>query len=238
MAHNIHPDSEIPIKRYAIGPVFRKNKAGGQPRSVIECDLDFVYSKTNDMLYEAETLKIAFEILGSVSPLDLDQHLILVNNTLGLSKTLISCNVPNRLFQGVVNILEQLHNPFSTQHVKLMMTAIGVSANSAEKLLDLDSRVLVSACKELNIEKEYVPEIMLLQKHLEGLGLGKSLAFSPLLVNSNVYSGLIFQIIRKTRGRFDVVAAGGRYESLIQTFQSPFLRPNNLNAVGIHICNF
>ena len=50
------------IKRYSFDTVYRKNLAGGQPRHFRECDFDIVGPSANQLIIEAEVLKVLDEV--------------------------------------------------------------------------------------------------------------------------------------------------------------------------------
>ena len=55
------------------------------------------------------------------------------------------------------------------------------------------------------------------------------------MYNQSIFKGLFFQVCkRSTQSKLDVIAAGGRYESLIERIRSPFINRKDLNAVGIN----
>ncbi|KAI8903394.1 kinase-like domain-containing protein, partial [Gorgonomyces haynaldii] len=78
-----------PLKRYCIERVFRHNTAGGQPKSIVECDFDVLYQHDH-FLAEAEILVTIAEILNSQ---DIE---IRVNHTLLLDNIFDQCLIPNR----------------------------------------------------------------------------------------------------------------------------------------------
>ena len=104
---------------------------------------------------------------------------------------------------------------------------ISVAVNSSSDLLQL-SKTLGS---------DIALQAIRLATNLELMGIKNHITFDSLLVyNPSIFQGLVFQIYRKSTGiKYDVFAAGGRYESLLKKMRGPFSFRANVNAVGVNI---
>ncbi|KAJ3276953.1 hypothetical protein HDV01_000005 [Terramyces sp. JEL0728] len=246
-------DIIFPLKRYTIERVYRKNIAGGtiianlgQPRSIEECDFDIVYPSTDkSMIPEAEVIKIVFEILEfgkTLRLIDVNEYQIRVNHSQNLTKLISSYGISDSLCDTVIDILAQLHKPLNMKQVAGLLSQIGLSQKLIEKLMSLDVVIPITAKSmptdlDVYFEKgsNYSKELLSLTNNLESMGLKNSISFEPLLVcNPTVFrNSFIFQVCRKVKAKYDVIAVGGRYESLLDTFRGPFeRRVTDLNCVG------
>ncbi|KAH9273538.1 hypothetical protein BASA83_004206 [Batrachochytrium salamandrivorans] len=214
----------LPLKRYAIERVFRGNLAGGQPRTLHECDFDILYRRSASMLPEAEVIKVVCEALefaqlGNDTRPGVELH-IRLNHVKIMQCILELCGVPLDLWRAVYVTLEQLERQSNFGQVRVRLAEQGVSKASIDQL------------------QHFQGSLSCLARNLVSFGVKIKLLFEPLLVfNKAVYStGLIFQVGLKTNKRFDVLAAGGNYDGLLHAFRGPFnLGVTDLSIVGASI---
>ncbi|KAJ3319109.1 hypothetical protein HDV06_006668 [Boothiomyces sp. JEL0866] len=248
LCQSTEEEIKFPLKRYTIERVYRKNIAGGQPRSIEECDFDIVYpSADKSMIPEAEVIKVVFEILEfgkTLRLIDVNEYQIRVNHTQNLSKLISSYGISDSLCDTVIDILAQLHKPLNMKQVAGLLSQIGLSQKLIEKLISLDVVIPITSKSKPNdldvfFEKgfSFSKELLCLTANLENMGLKNIISFEPLLVcNPTVFhNSFIFQVCRKVKSKYDVIAVGGRYESLLDTFRGPFeRRMTDLNCIGIN----
>jgi translation initiation factor 2-alpha kinase 4 len=234
-----------PLKRFSIDRVYRNNAAGGQPRSVQECDFDIVYQGSDHSLIpEAEVIKTVFEILEfgqNYKYIDVHEYVVRVNYMPNLETILNSIGCPTSLRYPINDILSQLHKPLSWTQAKQALLKLGLEKGVIEKLIGFDNPTLIQPKSKKRLPTllaDVSPKLMLLTANLEHMGISNAVYFDPLLVyNQKVFSsGLVFQITRRVHAKYDVIAAGGRYESLMDIFKGPF-EPSSRkwNAVGVNI---
>jgi translation initiation factor 2-alpha kinase 4 len=118
---------------------------------------------------------------------------------------------------------------------------LGLEKGSIEKLIGFDNPVLINAKSKKRLPVHFndvSTKLLTLTSNLEHLGVSNGIYFDPLLVyNQHIFSSdLVFQIARRVHSKYDVIAAGGRYESILTSFKAPF-DPSRvkLNAVGVNI---
>ncbi|KAJ8322743.1 eukaryotic translation initiation factor 2-alpha kinase [Batrachochytrium dendrobatidis] len=249
MVSRLSLSATLPVKRYAIDQVFRGNLAGGQPRTLHECDFDVLYRKSTSMLAEAEVIKVVCEVLD-FSPLVHDvrhgfELQIRVNHAKILQNILEICGILTDKWNAVYDVLEQLERQITFDRVRARLAEYGVPKSVINQL---QSFYGVHEFHASNVEPDVIKSninfhntfasLATLVCHLRSLGLKTKILFEPLLVfNKDVYSsGLVFQIGLKTNKRFDVLAAGGNYDRLMHSFRGPFnLDITDLSVVGASI---
>ncbi|KAH6560590.1 hypothetical protein BASA50_001381 [Batrachochytrium salamandrivorans] len=239
----------LPLKRYAIERVFRGNLAGGQPRTLHECDFDILYRRSASMLPEAEVIKVVCEALefaqlGNDTRPGVELH-IRLNHVKIMQCILELCGVPLDLWRAVYVTLEQLERQSNFGQVRVRLAEQGVSKASIDQLQhfqgvrEFDSPDTEPTLLGSNsVFRATFMSLSCLARNLVSFGVKIKLLFEPLLVfNKAVYStGLIFQVGLKTNKRFDVLAAGGNYDGLLHAFRGPFnLGVTDLSIVGASI---
>ena len=243
LAQSTEEGITFPMKRFNIDKVFRRNVTGGQPRHIEEADYDIIYEKgIDDFIPETEVLKVVFEILefGQIHRfLDVNDFHIRLNFSSVLSTLLIE--VPLNLHLSVFEILGLLRKPLSLNQVKNGLSRLGLSKATIEKISSYDTVIPVSSKTSREslqkfASKDVSEKLLVLASNLELMGVTCHVSFDPLLVhNPSIYSGLMFQVVRKNQNKYDVIAAGGRYEKLLEKIRSPFINRGHLNAVGVNI---
>jgi translation initiation factor 2-alpha kinase 4 len=241
-----HSESELefPLKKYSIDRVYRKNLTGGQPITVHECDFDIIYqSDDNLMSPESEAIKFVYEILeheNFSSLINSDDYHVRVNHMKNLKHLFGNIGIPLSLRAAVFEILSQLHRPLKSIQIKGLLLKLGIDTILVDKLfnfdisLDLANELPSAYCADVEIRKMASQ----LYVNLTKLGIKSKVTFDPLMIfNPNIYEkGLVFQIYKKSRTKCDVIAGGGRYDTLFTKFQGPFtVRNRKLHAVGVNV---
>ncbi|KAJ2998667.1 hypothetical protein HDV02_004198 [Globomyces sp. JEL0801] len=256
LAQSVDEQISYPLKRFSIDRVFRKNIAGGQPRAVEECDFDIIYDVYDDsMVAEAEVIKVVYEMLEFgyehkfINPTD---FFIRVNHTQPLMDLISSYGVSSTTRSAVLEILSQLHKPCGLVQTKTLLSKLGVPNALVECLAALDKSITINSKTTLAelllvTNRSIATRMLKLATNLSSLGITSQLTFDPLLVyNHDVFANdFVFQIYRKVKSKYgkyfttdclDVIAAGGRYESILNSFRSPFMaRTADLFAVGVNV---
>lgn len=217
--------------------------AGGQPRSVLEVDFDIV-SPEKTSAAEGEVFSVLEEILDEIPQLSSDSYVIQINHSEVIE--LVLERVPKKLQAAVISSLAGLASKSTSHAARLKLQKlplprsvldeieasnisddIDVVHSRLDRLLAVDHRPRLSrAVKEL---KEIISSA-------QKFGVQRKFLFTPLLiVNSSLYSGgMLFQLVKMGK-RKDVLAAGGRYDSLLKHFASPTLRKPPAKGVGCQL---
>lgn len=196
------------IKRYHINQVFRKSVAGGQPRSITECDFDII-SKARLESSDCEAVATAIDILNLFPSIG-KEFVIIVNHTDILESVLNQVKIPFETRSNILALLEQER----TLRVDSLLR-LGIEKDSAEKLITFDIKGdFASTCSKLlqqglDIDSAF-EEIQSLLVNLERLKLSNPVVFAPLLSYHSQYyrGGIIFQIgIAKAQklGKFKLI---------------------------------
>lgn len=180
---------------------------------------------------------------------DHQEYIIRLNDCSLLDLILQSCKIPKE--RRIPLLLEQIHSGSHFGESKSRFWSAGISSESFS-LLEKFNLEITSASSFSDLIKKYldsdsfdlakkpINRLVSLSKHLVALGIRSKICFCPLMVyNYHYYKGqMMFQIqyspSNASTKKMDVVAAGGRYDALLSTFQFPS-GPLSLHAVGIHI---
>ena len=236
--HN--PPLAEPLKRFSMERVFRENVVGGQPKTFVECDFDIVSGTSeNRCLADAEVIKFASEVFqfqnithnGSFKGIQ-----IRINHVDGLHAIFRHCGVPESMYHEVRKVLEPLNRLTSFHQTRDVLIEKGLTKSVVEKLQVFSDPIEINSTHDLpNILADNIGTYLYqLLEMLNALRVEQTIIYEPLLVfSSNIYStGMLFQIGRaRKKHRLDVLAAGGRYDSIINQLKGPSTR--NLSDIGI-----
>lgn len=245
------------LKRYCIGPVYRDSLlAGGQPISILAASMDIIVGAGGRMppAAEGECLACLEEILGEIPGFKKD-WVVLVNH--GSILDLLLERVPGKQRPSTLaalaslsnkpgqagasaraRLMQQLNLPKSVvdelETCAQMSEDIETAHARLSRILPVDHRVALDRAVRAIIEVRDAA-------HKFGVPAERRFLLSPLLSNySHCYRGSVFfQVARaqggkKRRGKWDVVASGGRYTSLLARFATPLSGPPP-SGVGIQI---
>ncbi|KAG0372018.1 hypothetical protein BGX24_000851 [Mortierella sp. AD032] len=240
------------LKRFCFGRVYRENTVGGQPQIVYEVDFDIVHNAPNPMVTDAELIKVVDELLEEFPPFKSTNGVFfLVNHTLVVEAIFDNCRIPSEIRPGVYTILGQLGRQY--QHMSQVRNHLMSVYHLPRSVLDElelfdkkgDFETVVKALEELVTAepmktklKDALGELRLLMMYCKTLGVRHKIVFSPLLMYNNQYykGGMMFQAVDDAK-RKNILAAGGRYDSLIQQFRHPVIGGphRKVYAVGVNI---
>ncbi|MDD5181761.1 MAG: histidine--tRNA ligase [Candidatus Nanoarchaeia archaeon] len=227
-----NPQLAKPFKRYAMGPVWRNGPIKlGRYREFWQADVDIV--GTSELSSDAEMLSLAetaFKKLG----LDI---VIKVNNRKLLKGMMNSCNIPEKEQDSVIITIDKL-NKIGLEGVKAELKEKGISTDSISKLLKLiqlkgNAKQITAMLKsELRneIAGEGIAEINALFEYLKEFGVKSAELDVSLARGLSYYTGTIFEVFMKEGEIKSSIAAGGRWDDMIQKFANSKLP---MPAVGI-----
>ncbi|KAK5827528.1 hypothetical protein F5H01DRAFT_98323 [Linnemannia elongata] len=240
------------LKRFCFGRVYRENTVGGQPQIVYEVDFDIVHNTLNPMVTDAELIKVVDELLEEFPPFKATNGVFfLVNHTQVVEAIFDNCRIPSEIRPGVYTILGQLGRQY--QHMSQVRNHLMSVYHLPRSVLDElelfdrkgDFETVAKALEELITAepmktklKDALGELRLLMMYCKTLGVRHKIVFSPLLMYNNQYykGGMMFQAVDDAK-RKNILAAGGRYDSLIQQFRHPVIGGphRKVFAVGVNI---
>lgn len=236
-------------KLFSIGEVFRSSTPGSEPTQVAEVDFDIVSYSTVDLaLKEAETIKALDEIIQAFPALRSKLITIHVNHSDLLDIILDYCQIKPEQFAAVKNALSKLnaiHRSWHRVRAELKSNSVNISATSLDFLerfdfygnFDMITRKLESQFKghtHMDRAAQVIARIGLVMEFLGRFDVKTKIFLSPLSNNSErLYRGsLLIQCINE--GQKKTIAAGGRYDSLINEYQSK-ATSSQARAVGFRL---
>lgn len=216
----------IPFKRYAIGEVFRGERAQkGRYRSFTQCDADTIGLTT--VLSEVEILHMILDV-GKALQIPL---MLRVNNRLlldALSELINVTHEEKRTLIGIIDevekigiekVLEQLKAIFTDVQVELIVNYLHCKKSTNKDTLE--------ALKHVLGESESGAKGV---AHLEEINvyMNNQIVIDPYIARGlDYYTGIIFETIVSGKEEYGSVCSGGRYDNLIEALGGP-----DLPAVG------
>ncbi|KAF9353081.1 hypothetical protein BGX34_011807 [Mortierella sp. NVP85] len=240
------------LKRFYFGRVYRENTVGGQPQIVYEADFDIVHNTHTPMVTDAELIKVVDELLEECPPFKASNGVFFMINHSSIVEAIFeNCRIPSEIRSGVYTILGQLGRQFQhmSQVRNRLMTAYNLPRSMVDELElfdrkgDLDTVAkaledLITAEPMKTMLRDALGELRLLMTYCKNLGVRHKIVFNPLLMYNNQYykGGIMFQVLDDAK-RKNILAAGGRYDSLIQQFRHPVIGgpPRKVHAVGVNL---
>jgi eukaryotic translation initiation factor 2-alpha kinase 4 len=245
-------------KSYCFGSVYRPSVPGSQPKQFPEVDFDYVSSATKDLaLKEAEVLKVLDEILSGFHALSAHKWTIILNHGDLLDLILDFCRVKPLEAANVKHVLSHLNTQghvWSKVREELRSPANNVPETTVTDLqrfsLEGDLKQVRPKLMKLFGQSDHwhraSPLLMHLEEvvsYLQPMGVSAQVIIAPLSNNSEyLYRGsLLFQCAESATRK--VIAVGGRYDSLVQTYQTKSdrgsvraagFRLNILDLIGYH----
>lgn len=229
----MNPNLKMPFKRYQVGSVYRDGPvASDRLRIFTQCDADVVGTKS--MSADAECLMIAeavFKRLKIKAQLE-------INNRKFLDGLLDDLGVPQEKWIDAILIidkikkleqkkleeeLEQLN--LTKQQIKRLFTLLKETKGTNEEKIkhfqkELKSPIAQQGLKELEELFAALPDAD-----------KRKFFFAPMLCRGLAYyTGTVYEAVAPEEGIHSSIAAGGRYDKMIQQFLGS---PQEYPAVGI-----
>jgi translation initiation factor 2-alpha kinase 4 len=219
-------------RTFAFGNVFRNTSTGGAPRSNVEVDFDIVSEDTLDLaLKEAEVIKVLDEVIDELPAFTSTQMCFHLNHSDLLDLIMEYCRISIPQRAAVKEIISKLNvDQWTWQKVRgeLRSPTLGVSATSLDDMARFDFRDMpekaFAKIRTIFEGTEYFDRTRSTFNHLQSvigylkqLGVHRKVYICPLSsLNEKFYSGgVLFQCLYDTKRRH-VLAAGGRYDRLIE----------------------
>lgn len=218
-----------PYKRYAIGPVWRADRAArGRFREFAQCDLDTVGSSSP--LADAE---IVWALSDGLEALGVQDFEFQVNSRRALRGLLEAYQVPPHQGPAVLGSLDKL-DKVAPDSVIAELTKGGIPRLTAEALVDdLTSPDRHRLREQLDRTEEGrlgLGEVEQLIQLTIGLPAG-AVSFTPRMVRGlDYYTGAIFEVVAP--GFPGSIASGGRYDGLVAALGGPDL-PACGGSIGV-----
>ncbi|MGH3911522.1 MAG: histidine--tRNA ligase, partial [Pseudonocardiaceae bacterium] len=207
-----------PYKRYAIGPVWRADRAArGRFREFAQCDIDIVGSASP--LADAEIL---WAVHDGLEALGIREFQILVNSRQALYGLLEAYGVPDELGTKVLGSLDKL-DKMPPGAVAAELVERGLTAAAAEGLVaDVTAPDTDRVRKQLDATQRGrlgLAEVDRLLELTAGLPAGRVVFASRMVRGLDYYTGPIFEVVAADYP--GSIASGGRYDGLVAKLGGP-----------------
>ena len=236
-------------KSYCFGTVYRSTIMGSEPKQFPEVDFDFISSSAQDLpLKEAEVIKVLDEVLTEFPALATHRWTIILNHADLLDLVLNFCRVKPLEAAGVKQALSHLNtqsHAWAKTREELRSPANKVPETTVTDLkrfhFEGDLKQVRSRLSKLFGDTDHLRKALPLlvrleevMKYLERMGIQSQILIAPLSNNSEyLYQGsLLFQCAES--GTRKVLAVGGRYDALVQEYQTKSER-GSVRAVGFRL---
>ncbi len=228
----------FPFKRYAIGPVFRGERAQkGRFRQFDQCDIDIIGIEKLSVLNDAIMPAIIIEIFEKLLPKN--DFVVRINNRkvlLGFFDQLGVSVDKAKLVLDIVDDLEKLSREKITENLK----ELGLSTENIEKLFTFtsitgDTKKVLSALSDMEgnaIFKEGVSELTQVMTTLDSMGVDPKRFTLDLKIARGLdyYTGTVYETTLIGYEGLGSICSGGRYEDLASIFTH-----KKMPGVGISI---
>lgn len=241
------------LKRYAIEKVYRPRRVQGcHPRELYECAFDVVApGPCSGLLFEAEALQLVAEVVAEFPELQARGYTVRVGHTALLGSLLSHCGVAEKHRNAVRAALREARRGDSRLQLQQRLSALLLPESAAALLAqfyELEDALPRVAAAFRFVGRQRGPAATLAQQALHeleallqitaALGLTLPITVAPCLVTPrDTYMGPIFEVAcsarRGQRVTRDVLAIGGRYDSLVASFAMAGHR--DVRAVGVSI---
>lgn len=215
------------IKRYQLGPRYSDMQGGGQPRAVGEANFDIV-SPLRSMAVEAEMLEVVDRVITEFQALSTGGYEFHVSH--GNLLAIMLGKVAEASQATVKAIFEEFAETQSGVHAKQRLSHClpKPAVEELEQFLILDDSAEVKQrflaifpLSRPQIDQAFY-EIDALLSFARKFGVSRRIRISPTMVRqSELYEGsLMFQCVKRSQPK-EVIAIGGRYDSLLPHFSLP-----------------
>ncbi len=220
----LNPTMRLPLKRYEIGKVFRDGPVKtGRLREFTQCDVDVAGIK--NLAQDAEFIAMTFDIFNELGL----NVFIQMNNRKILFGIFEASKINEKDFINVALALDKLEKT-SQKEVEKELREKNISENSIDILFDLLNgansvnnntqklELLKSKC-ENELFNEGYEEMKSIFNYIDIQGIKKDFYFIPTLSRGlGYYTGPMWEVYLKTSKIKSSVAAGGRWDKMIQNF--------------------
>ena len=228
----------FPFRRYQIGKVYRGERAQrGRFREFYQCDIDVIGDGELAVINEAE---IPGVIYHTFQALGLKDFVIRVNNRKVLNGLFQAMGIQDKA-AGVMQTVDKLEKIGREKVAEILLEEYGVSAESANKLLDLLTSsqrgaspvgVLSSYMGQNELLDTGIEELLTVAKYMEAFGVPDTHFTVDLTIARGLdyYTGTVYETISPSHPEIGSICSGGRYDNLAEYYTD-----KKLPGVGISI---
>ncbi|KAL1501167.1 hypothetical protein ABEB36_006549 [Hypothenemus hampei] len=242
------------FRRYSVERVYKKQKVFGfLPREFYECAFDIVTPTKGNLQADAEVLFVVYEILNKLPGIRYKNVVIRLNHTdlfkwillhFGLKdkeKELLHVlqdskegKVPKRQLQNFL-----IQHGLSDSHKNLLFNLLHAEIEMSKISNHFQGITKKRAGEASDLAKSALQELKCIAQNAEALGVQYKFVVAPgACSNMQHYSGMLCQFTchlkkkKKNHDNKDVVAVGGRYDSLIRHYRN-FIEQTDLETADV-----
>ena len=227
----------FPFKRYAIGKVYRGEKAQkGRYREFYQCDVDIIGEGNLSIINDAQIPSI---IYTTFRELGFDNFTICINNRKILNGLFDSLNLSS-LSTDILRIIDKI-DKIGEDAVAGELEILGIAAESISKIMKFvsiqgTSAEKISALQELGIDdkmfKTGVKELTEVVSYISALGVPDKYFTIDLKIARGLdyYTGTVYETFLNDYRKIGSVCSGGRFDNLAEYYTD-----KKLPGVGISI---
>jgi len=213
---------KLPFKRYAIGNVFRGERAqAGRYREFTQCDFDFLGS--DSLVADAETIAV---LEAGFLTLGIKEFKISINNRAIMNGFAASLGLEGKI-EDILRIVDKL-DKIGRESVLKELEECGI--DSGEEIVEFVSLKesdkgfweKVAELKQNPLLQKGFEDIVKLTELLESMGVDRSRVQIDLSIARGLgyYTGIVYESRLTRLPEIGSVASGGRYDNLTQTFSN------------------
>ncbi len=227
----------FPFKRYAIGKVYRGERAqAGRFREFYQCDIDVIGDEKLDIAYDAEIPSIIYSIFKN---LNIGDFTIRINNRKVLSGLFEGLGIKDKSVE-VIQVIDKLEK-VGEKEVRKEIEKMKFEPAVVDRIFDFlqikgDSEKVISKLKKFEVSNllfdEGVEELEILTDLIKKMGVPEESFEIDLTVARGLdyYTGTVYETRLNDYPEIGSVCSGGRYDDLAGTYIS-----RQLPGVGISI---
>lgn len=226
----------FPFKRYAIGKVYRGEKAQkGRFREFYQCDIDTIGRNTLSLVNDAEFPVVIYH---TFKELGFSEFTISINNRKILTGFFKSLNIDDST--DVLRAVDKI-DKIGRENVIKELVENNIDEDSAKKILDFieidgNNDKIIQKLEDLNIEgetfKEGLYEIRKVIEYIKDFGIDEDAYKINLKIARGLdyYTGTVYETNLDNYPEIGSVCSGGRYENL-----ASYYTKEKLPGVGLSI---
>lgn len=235
-----YPDKlKVPVRRYAIGPVWRADKPGpGRFRQFTQFDIDIAGAAT--VAVDAEIISIMCEVMDAIGATG---YRVLVNDRNLIDALLLGCGIEDEDTQKhVLRVIDKLQK-VGLQKVREELgegriddsgdpiPGVHLDSDTSGRIVQFINitgagprRLIIQRIEELlpgtEAARAAIQDMKDLADALDALGVSEDHAvFDPSLARGlDYYTGPVFETVLLDAPQFGSVMGGGRYNRLVERF--------------------
>ncbi|KAF8625130.1 hypothetical protein AX15_005537 [Amanita polypyramis BW_CC] len=232
------------IKRFHIANVYRPNQLTGHPKLSKAAVFDIITQdfKWGPIAACSEIIAIANECMNSFPNIATNYEIRITHAKI---VELALSRLPPGQKNGVVDILNQPKSSVSQKRALLLKKGLLRStADELEVLSDIDDDIdnLLARLEKISpafvdLIRPFVDEIKRTIQYAASAGVTRPVYFHPLMLGGHLHlfkDGVVVDVVRKNKPT-DILASGGRYESVITRYSPLKIKIDSICAVGINI---